>query len=418
VYFRRTFTPARVRFGEETHVNYTLENHKWLPVPWLEIEDEIAVDVEMPNAPIYPSYKPDRQIFITALALWARQRVTRRYRLVPLARGVWNFGPTYLRAGDPFGFLDRDVRISQQGGDRSLMVLPIVAPLDRFGLPARNPFGDLAAQRRLIEDPSQVIGARDYQAGDPLRRVHWKATARSDTLQSKVYPYTVTQSLALFFDIHTSSNASQGFDTALFELGIAGAASIAAWAQKERYAVGLFSNGIPSAGSEHGIASFEELHSFMRVPLSPHPAQLQRLLEALARMQPYFGISMQRLIAREQHALPIGATIVYITAAVALSPNVVAQLERLKRRGYVVAVLLTGDAPADTRSLLTYRLGGEESWNDLITYATRRFRHEPDHQDDAGRGGDNAGSPGDSGPGAGGTRPADSDRRQPAFAVG
>lgn len=413
VTFQRTFTDKRVRFGEATRIRFELENHKLLPVPWLEVEDELSLELEMPTAPLFPTYKPDRQVFISAFSLWGHQRVTRTYRLLTRARGVWTFGPTYLRAGDPFGFVEREKRLDQRG-QPSLIVLPLVAPLTRLGLPSHNPFGDTNAQRRLIEDPSQIIGARDYLPGDPLRRVHWKATARTTTMQSKVYPYTTTHTFAIFLDIYTTENPSQGFNTDLFELGIAAAASISAWASQQRYAVGFFSNGIPASSTDTNFTSLEALQASIRVPPSAHPKHLTRVLEAMARLQPYFGFGMDRLVAREQHTLPIGATVIVITSARALQPRTVALLERLKRRGYVVAILLTGDGPASTGTLLTYRLGGEEAWHALSQEALG----------ERGRGSDLAERPSkdfgttDSGPGIGDRVAPPADRHQPAFTVG
>ena len=412
VRFQRTFTDKRVHVGQATQISFEIENHKWLPVPWLEVEDELAYELAMPTAPLYPSYKPDRQLFISSFSLWGRQRVTRRYQIVAGARGVWRFGPAYLRAGDPFGFLERERQV--HGGQATLTVLPIVAPLTQFKLPMRNPFGDFEAQRRLIEDPNEIIGARDYLPGDPIRRVHWKATARNTTLQSKVYPFTTTHTLAIFFDIYTSESPVGGFNTALFELGIAAAASIANWAMQARFAVGLFSNGIPLSTDDEAMTSLEQMHAFMRLPPSAHPSQLMRIWEALARLQPLFGMPMERLIAHEQHHLPMGATIVVISAAPALRPNTVALLEKLRRRGYIVAVLLTGDLPVDTGTLVTYRLGGEEAWHALTEFANRKGTHDANGAED----GDMGRIPDD------GERPtADTgaplaDHHEPAFRVG
>ena len=38
---------------------------------------------------------------------------------------------------------------------------------------------------RLYEDPTRISGVRPYEAGDPLNRVHWRATARTGALHSK-----------------------------------------------------------------------------------------------------------------------------------------------------------------------------------------------------------------------------------------
>ncbi len=419
VRFERVFMPQRVHFGGETTVAYRVENRKWLPIPWLEIEDELTTEIDIPTARLYPSYKAVRQIFLFSMALWGWQRVTRTYRMAPLARGVWTFGPAYLRAGDPFGFLENERKIPNGPAAQRLMVLPLVAPLARFGLPSRQPFGDIVTRRMMLEDPSQVIGARDYQPGDSIRRVHWKATARATTLQSRVFARATSYTLAIFLDIRTALSPAEGISTPLFELGIAAAASIAMWAARHDQAVGLFSNGLPQSSGDADLESLAAMHAFMRVPPSQHPEQLMRVQSALARMQPYFGTTMARALRREQAALPLGATIVFITAAKAVQPQTIALLERMQRNGFIVAVLLTGDAPAATGTLLTYRLGGEEAWHELVTQYGRSAATDAADQsgsDDSGPTRDGAGNGTDADPANSGGARAGSGQR--AFALG
>lgn len=412
VRFHRSFSESKARIGEEVTLSYRLENHKLVPVPWLEIEDELPDELEMQRVSTFPSYKEGRRIFLTTMALWLSQRVTRRYRLRPRARGVWKLGPAYLRAGDPFGFLQNEVQIEQLDGQNSLLVYPIVAPLASFGLPSRHPFGDRRATRQVIEDPSQIVGIRDYAPGDALRRVHWKATAKVGTLQSKIYPPTTTYSLVIFLDINTTLNPTAGIAPDLLELGIAAAASVANWATEQHYAVGIFSNGLPGGGDGRELSSIEDARAMMRVPPSTHPNQLPRILELLARLQPFFGAWMERVLTREATRLAVGATVVYITAAAALTTPIIAQLAQLKRHGHQVAVLLTGDAAIATGSLTTYRLGGEEEWHALSQYrstgtgANAGYRSERDGQLTPGDGGEST------------HHSADHRRRERAFTLG
>src|SRR5205807_299467 len=100
------------------------------------------------------------------------------------------------------------------------------------------------APRRLLEDPSRVIGVRDYAYGDDMRRVHWKATARTMQLQSKVYEATTTYTLVMFLNIATQLDAYFGIHPELQELAICAAASITDWALNTGYAVGLYANSI------------------------------------------------------------------------------------------------------------------------------------------------------------------------------
>jgi len=366
---QRSFSAPKVHIGEDVILSYRIENRKLIPVPWLEVEDDMPAEIEFDRVQLFANYVLGRNIFIASLALWSNQRIIRRYHVRGMARGVWQLGALYLRAGDPFGFLQSEVRIEQRDGENALLVLPIVAPLTRFNLPSRHPFGDRRTARMTLEDPSQIVGIRDYAPGDPMRRVHWKATARAGSLQSKVYPPTTVYNLAIFLDINTSRSPADGIEPSLLELGIAAAASVAAWSVGQRYALSLFTNGLPAAGSIVELTSNSAMQATMRVPPSTHPDQLARILELLARIQPYFGGWMDNVMRREEPRLPPGATIIYIAASAAITDPIIQRLWRLQRRGYDVSILLTGETPIATGTLRTYRLGGEEAWHALSEYA-------------------------------------------------
>ena len=61
------------------------------------------------------------------------------------------------------------------------------SPLAGYDIASRRPIGEIRIQHRLYEDPTRIAGVRRYEAGDPLNRVHWRATARTGQLHSKVY---------------------------------------------------------------------------------------------------------------------------------------------------------------------------------------------------------------------------------------
>jgi uncharacterized protein (DUF58 family) len=47
--------------------------------------------------------------------------------------------------------------------------------------------GERRGDPRSSEDPTRPTGTRLYQSGDPQKRIHWRATARTGTLVSKIY---------------------------------------------------------------------------------------------------------------------------------------------------------------------------------------------------------------------------------------
>src|SRR5579864_1446710 len=239
VRYKRELSEKRVLFGEEITLALSIENSKLLPLPWLEIEEIIPRDLRLSGSNLRVSVSSNSFLLESLFSLRWYERVTRRYSVRCTARGVHAFGPTTMRSGDVFGFQSRQEALANR---QYLLVYPMVVPLARFGLPARHPFGDYNAPGRMLEDPSRVIGVRDYMYGDDLRRVHWKASARTSQLQSKLYQPTTTYTLVIFLNVMAQLDAWFGFHPELTELAICATASVADWALNEGFAVGLYAN--------------------------------------------------------------------------------------------------------------------------------------------------------------------------------
>ncbi len=395
--FQRQFSEQRVLFGEEITLSLSVENAKLLPLPWLEIEDNVPQPLTFKGRNQRVNISNNMVILENLFSLRWYERVTRPYTILCNARGVHMFGPTVLRSGDVFGFLNRQESLINR---QYLLVYPMVVPLSRFGLPSRHPFGDNRAPRRLLEDPSRVIGVRDYMYGDEMRRIHWKATARTMQLQSTVYQATTTYTLVLFLNVTSQLDAWYGVRPELLELTVCATASVADWALNQGYAVGLYANtimympemcmsistphppslpgesdGISSTLTQEGEEKEQRLEAVVadqlkrrRIHLPPasNEEQRKRILETLARVQSYFGSSIEDLIQAERTRLPAGATVVVVTSTV--SDPLLDSLSRVKQSGHAVTILYVGDAPlpATLAGVTVYHIGGEETWKELL----------------------------------------------------
>ena len=82
-----------------------------------------------------------------------------------------------------------------------MIVYPKIFPIAHLGIPSLHPLGETIAERRIFEDPIRVIGVRDYNPRDSRRHIHWKATARRQELQVKVFEPTTTLKVAIFLAI-------------------------------------------------------------------------------------------------------------------------------------------------------------------------------------------------------------------------
>src|SRR6266704_3559973 len=89
---RQWISQKRAFFGETVTLSISVENQKLLPLPWLEVEAEIPIQLPLLTGRALPTYKVNRVALVNTFSLWSFQRVTRRYQLGCNARGVFSFG--------------------------------------------------------------------------------------------------------------------------------------------------------------------------------------------------------------------------------------------------------------------------------------------------------------------------------------
>ncbi len=385
---RQAVDQQHLFFGEEVTLSISIENQKLLPLPSLSVEDSITPALTVLKKQDLRLQRVSQDMLATTWLLWPLQRVTRRYHIRCLSRGMHTFGPIRLRSNDPFGWLEADVMLPVA---ERLLIYPLVAPLETLGLASLHPFGDYASQHRLLEDPLQVAGVRDYQLGDEPRHIHWKATAHAGALQSKVYEPSSLRRLLVVLDAWNYSGYWKGPDPDIQELSITVAASLAVWGLDEGYSVGVLTNSAVTLPPEQQQKVLPQAKAILdtpdmqvdktlpveissagiSIPYSRDYGQYEHILSTLAQLAPQSTASIALLLATEEGMFPIGTTIVLVSATSSLAEDTIEQLEELRRRGAVVYLALLGH-PAEKTSLETYTLpvhyvGGSEKWHELVT---------------------------------------------------
>jgi uncharacterized protein (DUF58 family) len=227
--YSRKLSSEKAFFGDEVYLDISVANRKPMPLPWFAIEEEVPGDINLvkgSTAPVpdresarvsdgvtYGWYNRDNRANLSNyISLGWYNRITRRYQIKCDRRGLFAFGPTMIRSGDLFGIFNREAYLIKRD---YLTVYPKIVSLEQLGIPSRQLNGDIRTKSHIFEDPVLTMGIRDYQFGDSLKRVHWKATARARKMQSKVYDLTTTTDIALFLDTRTTQPSIFGSVTEL-----------------------------------------------------------------------------------------------------------------------------------------------------------------------------------------------------------
>lgn len=323
VTFERRLTERRAFPDDTIHVRYRLTNRKAMPLPFLELHDQLPEALCPAELDLTPSPATGAALYKHATHLRWYERVTWSIDLQCPTRGYFSLGPARLHSGDGFGLFTNDRAEPATDG---VVVYPRTVPLADLGLPSARPLGERKGRQRIFEDPLRIAGVRDYQPGDAIRRIDWKATARRGALQSRVYEPSTTQHLLVALNIDTLTQPWQGYVPELLEANIVVAASLARWAHDERYAVGLLANG-----------SLPESDRPINIAPGRAPDQLVRILEALGGIGPMTMTSLAGLLEEEGHRLPFGVTIAAVSAQ--MPEPLAAALRRLHESGHHVTVL-------------------------------------------------------------------------------
>ncbi|HOG46929.1 MAG TPA: DUF58 domain-containing protein [Anaerolineae bacterium] len=317
VEYRRRLSERRAFAGETLTLELSVANRKLLPLSWLRIEDECPLELTVLDAELLPSPQPTTGYLTSLLSMRWFEQVRWRLRLRGDSRGYYQLGPAHLTSGDLFGLFHREA--TAEGRD-TLIVYPRIYGMEALGLPAKEPFGDSRAAQQMLEDPSCTVGIRDYGAGDPLRRVHWKATARRQQLQVRVFEPTTHLQLLICLNVATLPNAWQGSIPELLEQAVSVAGSLASFGAEHKYEVGLVANGCWPLSDQP-----------LRVLPGRSPYQLAYVLEALAAVSPMPTGRLADLLLKTSARLPWGATLAVVTAVV--DDDLIEAMERLHAAG-------------------------------------------------------------------------------------
>ncbi len=350
VEYQHTLSSHHAFTGEEVQFTTSLTNRKFLPLPWIQVADEMPSEARPLQGKTMPAPYPGRVVLSSLLSMGWYHRVIRTYTLRCVHRGLFYFGPVRIRSGDIFGMSSTDMRMER---DLLLTVYPRVLPLVVSRLPAWEPYGNVRVRRTIIDDVTRPVGSRDYVVGDSLRHVHWKSTARLGRLQTRVFDASTTANFVLFFGVRTMDPPLQGAIPHLLEMGVLTATALANDALERGYPVGVYVNQTSRLTSQ-----------LLEVRPVRYSEQFTHILEVMAQVHPEESISLADMILEQSRNLPWGTTIMAVTAIPDAATLTV--LGRLRRAGWGVSLAHIGGRPGQAAGTIpTYTVPAATDWQEI-----------------------------------------------------
>ena len=191
--------------GEIITLRYTVCNTGRLPILCvgfgLQFSDAVNVCEEAAWSArhVTPSFSGPRVDY--HFYLLPRRRFSGVVHLSMKRRGVFDLGQCYLETSDLLGLQpavrtrEIDVRVVCTAGRCPLEKLQTLGGF----------LGNVSVRRFIHEDPTMLLGYRDYTGREPMKQISWFQTAKAGRLTVRVYDHTVDRNVTLVVNMQAAS---------------------------------------------------------------------------------------------------------------------------------------------------------------------------------------------------------------------
>jgi uncharacterized protein (DUF58 family) len=246
----RLIDPPEVECGDTARATLTITNRSRWRSPWLRLWEPVGHDAGAPMriAPLRAAAEADAT-----------------YRIPTEQRGIVELGPLRVERADHFGLATSGEFV---GESHEVLVFPRRIRVPFPHLDSAGPIGQQLRLRSFATSGSEFHSQREYVPGDDLRRINWKASARStELIVREVAREGLTRcTIALDLDQHSYHTGD------MFELAVSIAASVASAATLAGLPVHTVAHGIDLEGADAAPRTMRWLATAESVPSAAAPA--------------------------------------------------------------------------------------------------------------------------------------------------
>lgn len=262
--------------GESVEIALTFTRKNRLPLLFMVVEEELPQKMEdrgfQRKIIIFPGFK---------------RTFSMSYTLENLQRGEHSFQSIRFWIGDFFGLVEKEAIYSSP---MKITVFPRYHELAYSDLDRVFNQGAVVSAKKTQREHSVVSGVREYQPGDQLSWINWKATARTSEIMTKEFEVQKNRDVFIMLDEKPSD---------LFEESIEMAASIA--------------HALLKKGMEIGYVSRS---SRLIIPAAAGNSQKRKIFHRLVKEEPRVENDLNEKIRKG--ILPANAVVIFIVSDLTL----------------------------------------------------------------------------------------------------
>lgn len=188
--YLQNITPVRATKGEKASLVIQIHNDKPFIYPYIKVFYQTPYSVlnnelkEQVLCILPFHYEEIKEEFICEL------------------RGHYTLGIIGVEVGDPFGLFTFSMNLLNRSYHKplELNVAPRVLRLTSLPLPQIQAEGTTRQEFLATEEPASLSDIRQYQYGDPLKKIHWKVSAKLQDLYVKNYETNTQPQILIFLE--------------------------------------------------------------------------------------------------------------------------------------------------------------------------------------------------------------------------
>lgn len=196
----RSFSRPAYFAGDEGELIEIVRNDRAMIIPWLRVESGVSPHIRFGRQENL--HVSDKTHTCSLFTLMPYQQIRRRHHVTFLRRGAYNLGSTSLTVGDLLGLCEAH---REQEMDVPVLVYPRLLDSSAMPQPLIRLLHEAVSRRQLLCDPFLFRGIRPYLPGDPVRDIHWPATARTGEAQLRLHDPSAKSQLLVVLNMERTS---------------------------------------------------------------------------------------------------------------------------------------------------------------------------------------------------------------------